>query len=164
MKDSDQFKYAENLIRKAEDSLSEAKEGLKRYAPSYSNIIANCQNAIELSAKAIFKLMDLEFPKYHQLLFEQKKEGKEIRESVKKLFQSNFPKYFAYKEELPRVVFLTYFWGQFYAIAKYGIDELNLSPDELFKKEDAELAVNHAELCVRVANNLLDQNGIEESE
>jgi len=163
MKDSDQFIYTENLIRKAEDSLSQAKEGLKGHIPSYSNIIANCQSAIELSTKAIFKLMGLEFPKSHQLLFEQKKEGKEIRESVKKLFQSNFPKYFAYKEELPKVIFLTYFWGQFYTIAKYGIEELNLPPDELFKKEDAELAVNHAELCVRVANNLLYQKRNEES-
>jgi len=164
MKGLDQFEYAENLLRKAEVSLSQAKEGLKRYTSSYSSIIANCQNAIELSTKAIFKLVGLEFPRSHQLLFEQKKEGKKIRESVKKLLQSNFPKYFAYKEELPRVIFLTYFWGQFYTIAKYGIDELNLPPDELFKKEDAELAVSHAELCVRVANELLAQRRVEGSE
>jgi len=100
--------------------------------------------------------MGLDFPKLHQLLVE-KKRGKEILENVKKLLQSDFPKYFAYKEELPRVVFLTYFWAQFYPIAKYGIDELNLPPDELFKKEEAELAVSHAELCVKVANDLLNQ-------
>ena len=163
MKDSDQFKYAENLIKKADDLLSQSKEALKRYT-SYSNIIANCQSAIELSTKAIFNLMGLEFPKSHQLLFEQKKEGKEIREDVKKLLQSNFPKNFTYKKELPRVIFLTYFWGQFYTIAKYGIDELNIPPDELFKREDAELAVNHAELCVRVANNLFYHRKREESE
>ena len=125
MKEPDQFKYAENLIRKAMGSLSEAKEGLKRYN-LHSNIIVNCQNAIELSAKAIFILMGLEFPKDHQLLFEQKK-GREIREEVKKLLQSNLPEYF--KEKLPRVIFLTYFWSQFYAIAKYRIDELNLPPE-----------------------------------
>jgi len=161
MKESDQFKYAENLIGKAMGFLSEAKEGLEKYSLSYSNIIANCQNAIELSTKAIFKLMGLEFPKSHQLLFEQRGE---VRESVKKLLQSNFPKYFVYRKELPRVVFLTYFWGQFYTIAKYGIDELNLPPDELFKREEVELAVNHAELCVRVANNLLAQKRVEGSE
>jgi len=44
MKESDQFKYAENLIREAMGPLLEAKEELKRYY-LHSNIIVSCQNA-----------------------------------------------------------------------------------------------------------------------
>jgi len=146
------LEYAENLIRKAEDLVSISEKALAGVL--YSNVIANCQEAIELSAKAIFKIMGLDFPKEHQLLFE--KEGKEeIKEVTKKLLSMEFPKYFIYKDELPRVIFLSYFWHRFYTIAKYGISELNLPPDRLFKKEEAELALNHAKLCVRIAENLL---------
>jgi HEPN domain-containing protein len=105
--------------------------------------------------------MGLDFPRSHQLLFERREKGK-IREVVKRLLESEFPRHFAYKENLPRVIFLTYFWGQFYTIAKYGIEELEVSPEKLFEKEDAELAVKHADLCVRVASNLLTQKNIEE--
>jgi len=148
------LEYAKNLINKAESLLLKSQEELKEYSPSYSNIIANCQTAIELSAKAVFKIMGLEFPKEHQLLFERGKKGEEVKKVTKELLSKELPKYFAYKEELPRLVFLTYFWYKFYAIAKYGIDELNIPPDKLFKKEDAELAIEHAKFCVKVASNL----------
>ena len=157
------LEYAKNLIDKAKNLLSKAEEELKEIFPSYSNIIANCQTAIELSAKAVFKIMDLDFPKEHQLLFERgKRGGEEVKEVTKKLFSKKFPKYFAYKEELPRLIFLTYFWHRFYTIAKYGIDELNIPPDKLFEKEDAKLAIEHAKFCVKIANNLLIHKSSEE--
>jgi len=149
------LEYAKNLIDKAEKLLSKAEEELKEHSPSYSNVIADCQTAIELSAKAVFKIMGLDFPKEHQLLFERGKKGEEVKKVTKELLSKEFPEYFAYKEELPRLIFLTYFWYRFYTIAKYGIDELNIPPDKLFKKEDAELAVNHAKRCVDIVNNLL---------
>jgi len=47
----------------------------------------------------------------------------------------------------------------------YGGTEVNIEfsdiPDELFKREEAELAVNHAEFCVMVANTLLTQKRAE---
>ena len=147
--------YARNLINKAKNLFSKSEEELKGLFPSYSNIIANCQTAIELSAKAIFKIMNLDFPKDHQLLFERGKKGEEVKRVTKELLLKEFPKYFVYKEELPRLIFLTYFWHRFYTIAKYGLAELNVPPDKLFRKEDAELAINHAKRCVNVADNLL---------
>ena len=83
-------------------------------------------------------------------------------EKTKELLSKEFPKHFAYKDELPRLIFLTYFWHRFYAIAKYGIDELNIPPDKLFKREEAELAVNHAKNCVDVAHNLFIHKESEE--
>jgi len=156
------LEYAENLVKKAGNLLSRSEEELKGYFPSYSNIIANCQTAIELSAKAVFKIMGLDFPKEHQLLFERGKKGDEVKKVTKELLSKEFPKYFIYKKELPRLIFLTYFWHRFYTIAKYGIDELDIPPDKLFKKEDAELAIEHAKFCVRIADNLLTHKRGEE--
>ena len=58
------------------------------------------------------------------------------------------------KEEIVRVLFLTYFWNEFYTLAKYGIAELNFPPSSLFKREEAELAIKHAKECVSTANSL----------
>ena len=146
--------YSADLVRKAKDHLLTAKEGAEKLSMSHSNIIAECQAAIELSTKAVFKLMELDFPRKHQLLFRREEEGK-IYEETKKLLNKEFPRYFAYKDDVPRMVFLTYFWSEFYTLAKYGIEELNLSPDRLFKEEDARLALKHAELCVDIADSLL---------
>lgn len=159
---SKHLEYAKNLIDKAKKLISESEKELEGYFPSYSNIIANCQAAIELSGKAMFKIMGLDFPREHQLLFERRKKGEEVMKITKGLLFKDFPKNFVYKDELPRLIFLTYFWHRFYTIAKYGIDELNVPPDKLFKREDAELAVKHAKFCVTVADNLLIHKKIEE--
>jgi hypothetical protein len=45
-----------------------------------------------------------------------------------------------------------FFWGQFYLVAKYGLEAGNLAAaKELFEKQEAELAVQHAEECQRTA-------------
>ena len=47
------------------------------------------------------------------------------------------------------------FWGQFYLTAKYGFEaEYLASAQELFKAEEAQLAVRHAEECYRAASAL----------
>jgi HEPN domain-containing protein len=155
------LKYAEDLIRKATKLLEEAKRESESYSSSPSNVVINCQQCIELSAKAVMKIMDLDFPREHQLLFRVQKGSKKLSEEFKELLKKEMPKHFSYQEELPRLIFLTYFWHEFYTIGKYGIDELDISPDELFKKEDAELAVKHAEFCLRVASDLHIQKKLE---
>jgi HEPN domain-containing protein len=148
-----EFEYPENLIKKARDLVSQAENEFKSPLPSYSNVIYLCQTAIELSGKAIFKIMGLDFPREHQLLFEREK--RKVRPEINELLQQKFPEYFTRKDEIPRVIFLTYFWDQFYTIGKYGIEEMNFSPDKLFEKEEAQLAINHANYCVSLADELL---------
>jgi hypothetical protein len=47
------------------------------------------------------------------------------------------------------------FWAQFYTIAKYGLEVGNLaSAQDLFGKEEADLAVQHAEECYRAVSGL----------
>ena len=44
----------------------------------------------------------------------------------------------------PRVLLLAKLWGNFYLVAKYGYEELGVGADKLFKKQDVELAHEHA--------------------
>lgn len=53
---------------------------------------------------------------------------------------------------LPRLLLLMNFWGQFYLPAKYGFEVEQLaSAQDLFRLEDANLAVHHAEECYGAA-------------
>ncbi|MEM1936140.1 MAG: hypothetical protein QW780_03925 [Sulfolobales archaeon] len=152
------LKYAEGLIEKARGLISRSREELKGYYPSYSNVIALCQNAIELCGKAIYKLMGVEFPREYQLLFGKKGE---VIQQFKELLSKELPKNFVYRDRIPRVVFLSYFWHRFGTIAKYGIEEAGIPPDKLFAREEAELAVKHAEECLGVALSLLGLKRVE---
>ncbi len=158
---NESLEYAKALIEKAEHLVSRGEEELKKgVSIPYSNVISWCQRAIELSGKAIFKIMGLDFPKEHQLLFEKKKKAKEEKrgdiEPVKKLLQKvqeEFPGYLRLDKAILRVIFLTYFWYNFHTIATYGVNDI--SPDEFFHREDAELALKHAKDCLSDVNRLL---------
>lgn len=139
-------KYAENLIKKAENNFEKADEIMKGYKPLFSNVINLCQQSIELSVKAVFKLMGIDFPKDHEIKFEIKE--------TKELLKKEFPKNFYEKDKIPRLIFLTQFWKKFYEVAKYGKEELNIGPDELFSREEAEIALKHAKECKRISRNL----------
>ncbi|MEM1831715.1 MAG: HEPN domain-containing protein [Desulfurococcaceae archaeon] len=156
---SEDLKYAENLVEKAWGHIERARDELKRCPPSCSNVIELCQTAIELCGKAIYKLMGVEFPREHQPLFEKRGE---VAQQFKKLLSKEFPRFFPYRDEIPRVVFLSYFWYRFGVIAKYGIEEVGIPPDKLFTRREAELTVEHAEECLRIAQSLLSLKRIEE--
>jgi len=56
---------------------------------------------------------------------------------------------------LPRLLFLANFWAQFYLTAKYGLEAGYLAPaQELFQKQEADLAVEHARECLNAASQL----------
>ncbi len=148
------LEYSENLVEKARNLVENAEKELQKCFGTCSNVVLSCQQATELCAKAIFKATGLDFPKEHQLLFDQRKK---VRPEVIELLKKEFPKNFVYRDKIPRIIFLTYFWHSFYAIAKYGLNDANIPPDKLFSREDAELALKHAKECIEVADNLLIQ-------
>src|SRR5262245_11973872 len=54
---------------------------------------------------------------------------------------------------LPRLLSLANFWSQFYEEANYAFEAEHLAPaQELFEKEDAELAARHAQACLQAAS------------
>lgn len=138
----------EHVKNRLSDSLDEARDRddmSTRF--NLENILSDCQICIETSVKAMFKLMNVEHPRTHGLNFDdQRVQG----------FVRSIPDDFDGKRDIPRAVFLTKFWEQYYSETKYGVPELNLTPGNLFTVEDAHRAAEDAEFCIMLGLSLLD--------
>jgi len=129
---------AESFLRRAFRKLREAEEHLK--AGNYPESISASQECIELSIKAVFLLLVEEYPKRHEFRDEEfEKLLEKIPEKLKYL-------------EYHRLFLISKFWLGLYATAKYGEERLGLGPEKLFKRDEAELALRHAEECERAAD------------
>ncbi|GEM_PF-779520 len=157
--DKNKRKMAEGWLDKASNYLTSAREHSKSYY-TYSEAIQEAQECVELSVKSILSLLDIEFPLSHA--WEPSKEQfAKIAEQIQKRqlqekIAGELPTF-----NLPRLLFLQFFWGQFYNVAKYGLEAGNLAAaKDLFEIQEAELAVRHAEECHRAGTWLryLDEN------
>ncbi|MGB9760039.1 MAG: HEPN domain-containing protein, partial [Thermoproteota archaeon] len=108
----------------------------------YPESISASQECIELSIKAIFLLLQKEYPKKHEF---EEEEFEAILEKVpEKLKYLDFPKLYLYSK----------FWLSFYTVAKYGLEKIGIGPEKLFEREEAELALKHARRCYYAASQL----------
>jgi HEPN domain-containing protein len=148
-------KMIEGWIDKASNQLQAAKEHSK-YSYRYSEAIEAAQECIELSVKSILSLLGVKFPPSHG--WEQdKKQFAEIAAQIqeKQLIERLATQYLNHFVSLPRLLFLVNFWAQFYVTAKYGFEAGHLaSAQDLFKKEEADLAAQHAQECYQAASYL----------
>jgi HEPN domain-containing protein len=145
----------EGWIDKASNQLHAATEHLK--SPSqYSEAIQASQECIELSVKSVLSLFDITFSPSHG--WEQdKKQFATIAEQIQKkqLVEKLTAQYLNHIVNLPRLLLLLNFWAQFYTTAKYGLEAEHLAPaKDLFKKEEADLALKHAQECYQAASHL----------
>ncbi|RLG61606.1 hypothetical protein DRO02_08870 [archaeon] len=51
------------------------------------------------------------------------------------------------------------FWLSFYMVAKYGLEKIGVGPEKLFEKEEAELALKHANKSYHAASRLRNEGG-----
>jgi HEPN domain-containing protein len=137
-------------IDKAANHLYDAREHLKSpYRISES--IQDSQVCVELAVKAILALLNIPYPASHgwnrnQLADIAKRiKDQDVLNRLGSLYlHQNVP--------LPRLLFRANFWSQFYLEAKYGFEAGYLAPaQELFEREDAELAARHANECLGAA-------------
>ena len=150
-----QRKTIEGWIEKASNQLQAAKEHVK--SPyRYSEAIQAAQQCIELSVKSILPLLCVKYPKAHEWPSDKKPfaaiaQQIQERELIEKLASQHLD----YDIPLPRLLFLMNFWGQFYLVSKYGFEAEQLaSAQDLFKTDEAKLALQHAEECYRAASGL----------
>ncbi len=143
-------RVVEGWIEKADNQLQTAKGHLSSYG-HHPDAIQASQECVELSIKAILTLLGIEYPPRHAW-------GKKDFEGIAKQIQERnlLDKFSAqglgYSVRLPRLLFLGAFWGQFYLPAKYGFEtEYLAAPQDLFERDEAELALRHAEECLRAA-------------
>jgi len=131
---------AEGYLRTASHSKDDAERHLN--AGHYSDSIRASQTCIELSGKSMYKLLDVEFRPDHRL---QEAQYEQLMQKIPKdLNYINFPRVFLFAN----------FWAEFYTKAKYGLETLQVPPDKLFEKGEAELALKHAGECHYAASQL----------
>lgn len=145
----------EGWIDKASNQLQAAREH-SRFSTQYSEAIQAAQECIELSVKSTLSILDITFSSSHG--WEQdRKQFAAIAEQIQKkqLLEKLTAQYLNHVANLPRLLFLVNFWAQFYTTAKYGFEAGYLAAaKDLFKKEEAELAIQHAQECHQAASHL----------
>jgi len=134
------IEMAESFLRRAKNKLEEAKSHLNSF--NYPESISASMECIELSIKAIFLLLQEEYPKRHE--FKDEEFMKILEKVPKELEYLNFP----------RLFLISKFWLNLYTVAKYGQENFGIGPEKLFKKDEAELALKHAEECKHAASML----------
>jgi HEPN domain-containing protein len=148
-------KTIEGWIDKATNQLAAARDHAKAIG-QYSEAIQAAQQCVELSVKSILSLPDIRFSKSHEWA-PDKKEFSAIAEQIQQrgLLEGLADQHLDYTLRLPRLLFLLNFWAQFYISAKYGFEAEHLaSAKDLFEKDEAELAIRHADECLRAATHL----------
>lgn len=148
-------KTIEGWIDKASSQLQVAREHSKSFN-RYSEAIEGAQECVELSVKSILSLLDIKYSRSPEWRPE-KKEFAAIAQQIqeRQLLDKLVKQQLDHTVRLPRLLFLMNFWAQFYITAKYGFEAEHLaSARDLFNKEEAELAVKHADECYRAATQL----------
>jgi len=151
----DKRKTIEGWIEKASNHLQVATEHSKSFN-RHSEAIEAAQECVDLSVKSILSLLDVQYSRSHEWA-PDKKEFAAIAQQIREreLLDKLARQHLEHTGRLPRLLFLLNFWAQFYITAKYGFEVEHLaSARDLFNKEEAELAVHHAEECHRAASQL----------
>jgi HEPN domain-containing protein len=146
------FEYSRGLFTIAINLFLKACEEFIKDYPIYSNVISLSIEVMELSVKAFFKIIGLEYPKEHQLLYDK---GGKIFSATKELVQVVSSEYPYFRDSIVRVISLTHDWYNCRTKVKYGIPELNIPPDKLYTKDDAEKALLDALECILTISSLL---------
>ena len=150
-----QRKTIEGWIDKASNHLQAAREHAKS---SYhcSEAVQAAQECIELSVKAVLSLLCIEYPRAHEWAAEKKQFAAIAHQiSQRQLLEKLADQNLNHSVPLPRLLLLMGFWGQFYLTAKYGFEVEHLaSARDLFRPDEAQVAVKHAEECYRAASAL----------
>lgn len=151
--DPNKRKLAEGWLDQASTHLSTARERVKSHY-TVAEAVQSAQFCVELSVKAVLVFLDIDFHKSHEW---GEKQMKALADQVrsKKVMEKLAEHNLNWHVNLPRLLFLMNFWGEFYLLAKYGMEAGSLAtPKELFQTDEAELAIRHAEECERAASHL----------
>jgi HEPN domain-containing protein len=151
--DANKRKLIDGWIDKAGNHLQVAKDHLQSYY-RYSESIEASQECVELSVKSVLSLLGIEFPPAHGW---DRKQFADIAAQIaqKQLVNRLKTQNLYYSARLPRLLLVMNLWAQFYIPAKYGFEDGSLAPaQDLFEKQEAELALQHAKECHQAASEL----------
>ena len=145
----DKYRLVEAWLGTASRNLRTAKEhaGFENWGESIQLSYDEC---IDLSARSALVLLDVDFPEDHRWTYSGMSGiAKQVRQG------GLLTRLDANLVDIPRLLLLANFWGQFYLPVKYGYDNYSLAPpQDLFGEAEAKLAQQHALEAYGTASNL----------
>ncbi|MCS7138675.1 MAG: HEPN domain-containing protein [Crenarchaeota archaeon] len=140
------IKIAKSYLRQAEARLSDAKDAYREENHPYA--VRLSQECVELSLKAVLKVVGIEYPKVHDV--------SDVLLSVRQRFPEWFQRELAYLSESSKILVKKR------EISFYGGEEAFLSPDEVIGEDDAKDAIERAEksfiTCRKIIEELESKN------
>jgi len=121
--------YLDNAYQKLESGEKDIKSA------RYSKSIRSFQTCMELSLKAIYLMLDVEYKRKHS------QKGESLAEILEKI-PDELSHY-----RFPRLLIMVAFWNVFDTMAKLGLQHIGVGPDDILSKHEAELAREHASEC-----------------
>jgi len=137
MQPADRTKHVLDRAQSFTNRVRVRKEEAHRHfeAYHYPECVLAAQEGLEFLLKAVSLLLINEYPREHKI------DDKRFPAFLKKVMAA-VPPEITYPD-VARIIFLARFWGEFYLTAKYGMEATGTTPDRLFKREEAELALKH---------------------
>ncbi len=124
------LKFIESYLRNSKERIELAKISKER--GFYNNTIRFCQEAVELSLKAILRLYNIEYPKSHDVGY------------VLRQYARLFPDWF--KSKIPEIARISRDLSYNRGPAIYGDENSEVPPEELYDEQDAVNAIKSAQL------------------
>ena len=143
----------DDWLKKARSQLKVANNHLETRV-NWSDAVQAAQQVVELSVKSLLLLLNVEFPPKHKW---SKDDLRKIADQInqRRLIDKMKNHGLYWPTHLPRYLAIMNLWGDLYLFAKYGLESVGLaSSEELFQHGEAELAVEHANECLRAASEL----------
>ena len=122
------------------ERIKHAEEALKT---NYPYVIRQSQEAVELSLKAVLRIVGIEPPKFHDV-------GPILRKNSKL-----YPEWF--RKEIDKMASISRILRREREASMYGDEELALTPDEIYTLRDAEMALRDAKYVLENCKKLINE-------
>ena len=136
---------AKAYLRQAEARIRTAERALKEGNYPYS--VRQAQEAVELSLKAVLRLVGIEPPKWHDV-------GPILRKN-----RNRFPNWF--RELIDELAFISRQLRREREVSMYGDEEMGIPPNHIYNKFDAEKYLEAAkkvcESCQKLFNEVVNR-------
>ena len=168
--DPSQVRNAQHEFEAAESRLDSALQARKRNKTENGGMrFVDAQRTIERSTKAIFELMDVQYPNEHAI-DPRDREARNLLNSVssevddivyfeeKQGFMNNEELRRFHTGEVARLIFLCDMFGDMYELASCGIDkeDIRLQADAFIQYSDYEYAIEYALAALRISDVIID--------
>lgn len=168
--DENQVRRAQREFESAESRIDSTLQAGRDRGSEDDNVgFVDAQRAIERSTKAVFELMDVNYPSEHAIdprsqaarnllhAISDTVDGMDHWDQKQGLLTNKQLKQL-HAEEVARLTFLCYMFGNMYELASYGIDkeDIRLQANEFVQYTEYEYAVEYAFVALRIADVVID--------